>query len=436
MNKTKFNYWKAFLVVFGLLTVVTSVDAQPFSYQYGDLCLGFRKTGNYQGLYEIVVDLGAATNYTKLTAGTTINITQYSASQIDPDTYNNLTNLTWSVTGDTAYDTTFPAYPINTIWATIPRVNGVPGPVPVRSSSSSQSGAASQIESIWLGAEAISSMLTSNKDNTAIFVQEPYSIADGQNYGAFIADPTYPTTIGDLQGAGPQGNSGSPLNLENTTVAPFSTAVQSDLYQMVPNGSTDPNTLTTSGNGYNVGYFQLNPNGTMTFTRATTTFAAPVAGFTGAPTNGSVPLAVVFTDASTGTITNWLWNLGDGHTVTNTTSASVNHTYTNSGSFTVSLKVTGPGGANTNTRASYIVVSASSSIPKFNSVIRSSGKFIFSGTNGPASAQFRVLSTTNLALAIASWAPVYTNTILSNGSFAYTNSSPTNKAAFYRLVSP
>jgi len=69
-------------------------------------------------------------------------------------------------------------------------------------------------------------------------------------------------------------------------------------------------------------------------------------------------------------------------------------------------------------------------------VIRSSGKFIFSGTNGPASAQFRVLSTTNLALAIASWAPVYTNTILSNGSFAYTNSSPTNKAAFYRLVSP
>jgi hypothetical protein len=194
--------WRALSVILLGVLSVTSAYALPFGNQQGDLVLGFRKTGIYQGNYEVVVDVGPATNYVRLSAGTTISVTQYSASQIDPDSYGNLTNLSWSVTGDTEYDSTFPAYPINTLWVTIPRVNGVAGSPPVRASSSSQSAGAAEIESIWQGAATISSLLASNKDNTATCVQEPYSIANGQNYGAFMSDPTVPS-IGDLQSYGP-----------------------------------------------------------------------------------------------------------------------------------------------------------------------------------------------------------------------------------------
>jgi PKD repeat protein len=80
----------------------------------------------------------------------------------------------------------------------------------------------------------------------------------------------------------------------------------------------------------------------------------PVASFTGTPTNGALPLAVTFTDNSTGTITNRFWDFGDGNT-SNTVATSVSHTYNIAGTNTVSLTVTGPVGVNTQTRVNYIV---------------------------------------------------------------------------------
>jgi PKD repeat protein/DMSO/TMAO reductase YedYZ molybdopterin-dependent catalytic subunit len=80
----------------------------------------------------------------------------------------------------------------------------------------------------------------------------------------------------------------------------------------------------------------------------------PAAGFTGTPTTGIVPLTVGFTDASTGSITSYLWTFGDGIT---STEQSPSHTYTKAGSYTVKLKVSGPGGSNTTTKQSYIIVS-------------------------------------------------------------------------------
>ena len=80
----------------------------------------------------------------------------------------------------------------------------------------------------------------------------------------------------------------------------------------------------------------------------------PVAGFTGTPTTGTVPLTVGFTDASTGAITSYLWTFGDGST---STEQSPSHEYTAPGTYTVKLKVTGePGGSNTITRQNYIRV--------------------------------------------------------------------------------
>ena len=78
----------------------------------------------------------------------------------------------------------------------------------------------------------------------------------------------------------------------------------------------------------------------------------PDALFTGAPTNGTAPLAVTFIDSSTGDISNRFWNFGDG-VATNTSNSTMAHTY-NAGTFTVTLMVSGSGGSDTNTKSSYI----------------------------------------------------------------------------------
>ncbi len=79
----------------------------------------------------------------------------------------------------------------------------------------------------------------------------------------------------------------------------------------------------------------------------------PTANFTGSPTSGCPTLTVNFTDQSSGDITDWSWDFGDG---TTSTLQNPSHDYANPGSYTVSLTVTGPGGSDTNTKNNYITV--------------------------------------------------------------------------------
>ncbi|HHM01873.1 MAG TPA: PKD domain-containing protein [Caldithrix abyssi] len=79
----------------------------------------------------------------------------------------------------------------------------------------------------------------------------------------------------------------------------------------------------------------------------------PTANFTGSPTSGCPTLTVNFTDQSSGDITDWSWDFGDG---TTSTLQNPTHDYANPGSYTVSLTVTGPGGSDTNTKNNYITV--------------------------------------------------------------------------------
>ena len=65
--------------------------------------------------------------------------------------------------------------------------------------------------------------------------------------------------------------------------------------------------------------------------------AAPVAAFTGTPMSGTAPLNSSFTSTSTGSISSYAWNFGDG---TTGSGALVNHVYTTPGIRTVSLTVT------------------------------------------------------------------------------------------------
>jgi PKD repeat protein len=176
------------------------------------------------------------------------------------------------------------------------------------------------------------------------------------------------------------------------------------------------------------GAFRLSTSGTLTF------MPAPTAGFTGTPTSGTAPLEVVFTDASSGSISNWLWNFGDGHSITNSTSSNVTNTYATAGSYTVTLTVTGPGGPNSQIRSGYIVVSPAAPLV-INSARLSSGNFVLSGTGGSTGAPYRILCSTNLAQPYTNWTTVASSTFLSGGSFSYTT-GPTNAAGLFRVVTP
>ncbi len=97
------------------------------------------------------------------------------------------------------------------------------------------------------------------------------------------------------------------------------------------------------------------PGGTNTATQSSyiTAYTPPTAAFIATPTSGVFPLTVNFTDKSTGTVTGWLWNFGDGTTSSN---ENPSHTYTGAGVYSVTLTVSCPGGTNTATQSNYITV--------------------------------------------------------------------------------
>ena len=70
--------------------------------------------------------------------------------------------------------------------------------------------------------------------------------------------------------------------------------------------------------------------------------ATLVADFTGTPTSGCAPLAVSFTDLSTGDVTSYDWDFGDGGS---STDESPSYQYDSPGTYTVTLTVTGSCGS-------------------------------------------------------------------------------------------
>jgi PKD repeat protein len=162
-------------------------------------------------------------------------------------------------------------------------------------------------------------------------------------------------------------------------------------------------------------------------------YAPVVAAFNGSPTNIFVSQSVTFIDASTGG-TNWLWNFGDGNTLSTSTRGNVTHAYNTAGTYTVSQTVTGQGGVmNSVTNAAYIVVLPK---PAIGNVKMSAGSMVLGGAGGIPGQQYRILTSTNVALPLPSWTAVSTSAFAPDGSYSYTNSTPTNQASFFILVSP
>jgi PKD repeat protein len=213
-----------------------------------------------------------------------------------------------------------------------------------------------------------------------------------------------------------------PVNVTATVYVP-----QINLTNTLVNvdGTNVTGTLT---NGY-LGVSNIG-SGAHTFERVLV--ASPVAAFSGTPTNIFLTQTVIFTNTSTGTISNSFWNFGDGQSATNNSTASVTHSYAAAGNYTVSLIVTGPGGSSTNTLTDYLAVKPRPMLV----VALSDGSILFSGVNGPAGQPYRILNSTNLALPLANWTPIWTNIFGTDGSFGYTNTMVTNAANFFLLVAP
>ncbi len=108
--------------------------------------------------------------------------------------------------------------------------------------------------------------------------------------------------------------------------------------------ATQQNPITTYFNPgvYTVKLSIKNSSGgdSITETDYITVYANPQAAFNASPTEGCFPLDVNFTNSSkagSGTITDYLWDFGDGYV---STDVKANHIYKSSGTFDVTLKVT------------------------------------------------------------------------------------------------
>ena len=125
--------------------------------------------------------------------------------------------------------------------------------------------------------------------------------------------------------------------------------------------------------------FEVNEHGTATIDNICIAISgcAPSlsANFSANPRSGVAPLSVNFTDESTGTITSWNWNFGDG---SNSAMQNPLHTYTNEGQYSVSLTVSGPDGSDTETKTNYISIQGKS----FSDVIYESALLGPTGING------------------------------------------------------
>ncbi len=76
------------------------------------------------------------------------------------------------------------------------------------------------------------------------------------------------------------------------------------------------------------------------------------------PTNGYASLRVIFTDTSTGSITNRSWSFGDGNVFSTTAQTTVTNLYANPGLNSVTLIARGSGGSTTNVQTSLVNVAA------------------------------------------------------------------------------
>jgi YVTN family beta-propeller protein/beta propeller repeat protein len=118
--------------------------------------------------------------------------------------------------------------------------------------------------------------------------------------------------------------------------------------------------------GMDSNYGAVNDTGIYICDLSVTNTLPPVAEFTANTTYGAAPLAVLFTDTSTGGVpTSWIWDFGDE--IYSKHAMNATHTFTKPGNYTISLTVGNDAGNSKVMKPNYIVVTNPFPIANFSS---------------------------------------------------------------------
>lgn len=157
----------------------------------------------------------------------------------------------------------------------------------------------------------------------------------------------------------------------NSTYAPKDKIISVELTFNEPGGSAVqalikdsnmPQSFSLSGNKLTLQLDGVNENSTgvlvLERNRDTQVPQTPKANFNAFPMTGFPPLEVQFNNLSSGDITSYNWNFGDGST---SDAHSPSHIFLVPGDYTITLSVSGPNGSDVETKVDYINVSSSGS---------------------------------------------------------------------------
>mgnify|MGYP003764676023 CR=1 FL=1 len=194
----------------------------------------------------------------------------------------------------------------------------------------------------------------------ATYTDEVWYIVEGEDYPrlAWEGLPTLPP-VAAFSAAPTSGI--APLTVQFTDASTGSPTAWS--WNFGDGGTSDqqhPSHTYNEPGTYTVNLTATNAGGSDTETKTgyitvTAPVLPPVAAFSAAPTTGTAPLTVQFTDASTNDPTAWSWTFGDGGT---SDQQHPSHTYNEPGTYTVNLTATNAGGSDTETKTGYITVTA------------------------------------------------------------------------------
>ncbi|MCW5558468.1 MAG: hypothetical protein KIT22_11640, partial [Verrucomicrobiae bacterium] len=223
-------------------------------YAPGDLILSFRQAGNAS---DFAVHLGKAAQYNAVPAGTTIPVPALTSSQFVL-AFPSINGVRWSVSAANRPPADA-AFPLQTLWVSAPREStDTPSPAWLRKGAFVQGTTGAQIAGIGANAASASSIQPAGPDNTetgvVIPVTSDYALSpllgdDGNYVGTFQ---------GSVEAVTPEDFDSVPSNVSRL-----------DLYELLP-GTSAEGTLNTPGRF--LGYFELKPDGTLTFANIT---AAP-----------------------------------------------------------------------------------------------------------------------------------------------------------------
>lgn len=178
---------------------------------------------------------------------------------------------------------------------------------------------------------------------------------------------------------------------------------------------TDMASALTPGSSSTLSYAKTSGSFKTTLATLTVKYTAPTADFTANPLSVDKDLPVTFTDASSGSITSWDIDFGDG-SAHGSGPGPWSHTYTTTGKKTVALTVTGSSGTDTKTVTDMITVKEPAPVIDFTPVSAS-------GTS-PLTVNF---AATNTGGQVNSWAWDFGDGQTGSGqtvSHTYTTATP------------